>query len=357
MKLKTCIQRCLTVVLFATTISFTVTAATGSLSFLRFEHNKMVNGKKCLSMHFKVNVKGMKGRQAKVVVYVEHPKETGVPDINGLYRTTDGKVSASGTGKVTYDDSVWEDFVVNLPNDEIHPLSGKRTYYIKAVLWDGNDVLARTYCDTFDMTGDSDNNHNHSAHQPSSGQYSGGSNEVVNRSRKDLGYGYKIIEEYGNGCRIESIYMPCTMCSGSKRCSLCKGMGYIVSAGYGTYIPCQGCAQSGACSLCKANNGYVLSSSQLYDANGNPIYVPSGSGGYSGGSGSSSGGSGNSGSSRYGTYSCPTCHGTGTCQTCGGDGIADSYYTGGDMICPNCRSNKGKCSVCNGTGKKYGVVR
>lgn len=351
------------VMLLAMVCSLSVSAATGSITFLRFEHNKIVDGVKCLSMHFKVNAKGMKGRQVKVVTYVEHPKGTGVPDLNSRYYTTDGKVSASGTGNATYDDSLWSDFVVNLPNDEIHPLSGNRTYYIKAVLWDGNNVLASTYCDTFNMTGSSANNNNNRPAQNngSAHQHSGG-NDVVNTYRQNLSYGYKIVQEYRNGSRIESTYSPCTMCAGTQRCGICHGNGGIVTAGYGRYIPCQACGQTGVCSLCKANNGYVLTHSQLYDANGNPVYVPPvgggsyyGGGGSSGGSGSGSGSS--SGSSRYGTYDCPTCHGTGTCQTCGGDGIADSYYTGGSMVCPNCSSNRGKCSVCNGTGKKYGVVR
>lgn len=76
-----------------------------------------------------------------------------MPDRNGRYKTTSGKVCAVSTGDAVYENSTWEDFKVSIPNDEIHPLSGKRTYHIEALLYDGNTVLARTYCDTFSMTG------------------------------------------------------------------------------------------------------------------------------------------------------------------------------------------------------------
>ncbi|MBQ9962804.1 MAG: hypothetical protein IJO90_05490 [Alistipes sp.] len=62
--------------------------------------------------------------------------------------------------------------------------------------------------------------------------------------------------------------------------------------------------------------------------------------------------------SRYGYYTCPTCHGTKQCQTCGGDGIWRNSYEGlKDYMCPNCPNSSGRCPSCNGTGKKYGIIR
>lgn len=324
-----------------------VMAQTGTLKCLRTEYNIMYNGEKCTCFHFYVNAVGCKGRQIEVVAYVEHPKGAGVEDLNGKYRTSDGKVCTSTKSTASYDDSEWKDFKLYLPNSEIHPLPGENTYYVEALLWSGGKVLDRTYLDSFSMTGTSESGLGRQSNENVG-------NDVLSEYRENLSYGYKIVTKYRNGAKIEAYYTPCGMCGGTRRCGLCMGRGGMVTAGYGTYIPCMGCGQTGTCSLCNANNGYVLSNSIAYDANGNRIYAPLNSGGFNGGySGGSS--SGSSSSSRYGECDCPTCHGTGTCQTCYGDGVASSYYTGGSMACPNCRSNRGKCSVCGGTGKKYGV--
>lgn len=62
--------------------------------------------------------------------------------------------------------------------------------------------------------------------------------------------------------------------------------------------------------------------------------------------------------SRYGYYDCPTCYGTGKCQVCGGDGVWRNSLEGlKDHMCPSCPNSSGRCSVCNGTGRKYGVIR
>lgn len=45
---------------------------------------------------------------------------------------------------------------------------------------------------------------------------------------------------------------------------------------------------------------------------------------------------------------CYSCHGTGYCQFCS-KGIASGF--GLNHVCPNCRSNPGRCSTCKGTGK------
>lgn len=64
-------------------------------------------------------------------------------------------------------------------------------------------------------------------------------------------------------------------------------------------------------------------------------------------------------SNRYGYKDCHICHGSGTCQTCNGDGLQNYDFGSGDIPCANClRENgrrTGKCSVCQGTGKVYGL--
>lgn len=62
--------------------------------------------------------------------------------------------------------------------------------------------------------------------------------------------------------------------------------------------------------------------------------------------------------SRYGYYDCPTCYGTGKCQRCGGDGVWRNSLEGlKDYMCTSCPNSSGRCPVCDGTGRKYGIIR
>lgn len=178
------------------------------------------------------------------------------------------------------------------------------------------------------------------------------------------GNGYTEYTRLSDGRTFVKTVQTCFFCHGTAICSVCHGSGGTYNGYTGIYYPCNGCLQSGKCKYCSGTGTQIMTS--YINSNGSgvgiandglpPVYTsPGGSyGGYGGGYGGSDYNSG-SNNSRYGTYDCPTCHGTGVCQTCGGDGIADSYYTGGSMECPNCRSNRGRCSVCGGSGKKYGV--
>lgn len=50
---------------------------------------------------------------------------------------------------------------------------------------------------------------------------------------------------------------------------------------------------------------------------------------------------------------CPICHGSGNCQTCGGDGYLYSLASKEEnRNCTDCRNHDGKCTYCNGTGKR-----
>lgn len=60
--------------------------------------------------------------------------------------------------------------------------------------------------------------------------------------------------------------------------------------------------------------------------------------------------------SRYGYYTCPSCHGSGKCPICHGKHLINNGYTGHTIVCASC-NNLGQCSACGGSGKKYGVVR
>ena len=62
---------------------------------------------------------------------------------------------------------------------------------------------------------------------------------------------------------------------------------------------------------------------------------------------------------RYGYKDCHLCGGTGVCQTCNGTGLQNSGFGLGKTTCANCLlengKRTGKCSICKGTGKVYGL--
>lgn len=161
-------------------------------------------------------------------------------------------------------------------------------------------------------------------------------NQIVNSYRERTPIGFKEVNVYAHGGRIEAYYKPCGMCGGSGRCGICMGQGGIVSAGYGTYIPCASCGQTGRCMLCAQTGGYVLYDSHLYDANGRRIYVSTGSSSYDSGSSSRSSRSRNN-------------HNSGTCSSCGGTGVSPTPNSGGSRSSwvAHYNSSGEDCPYCN----------
>ena len=52
--------------------------------------------------------------------------------------------------------------------------------------------------------------------------------------------------------------------------------------------------------------------------------------------------------------SCSRCYGLGTCRTCEGRGYYfNPYDLSKRVLCPNCKNHDGRCTSCNGTGKKF----
>lgn len=124
-----------------------------NISKIWLEHNVMKDGEKNLVIHLTMEGQGLKNKNGVVVAYVDITKGVGHRDTNGRYCTTDNKVSASANWSSPYDKPKWDDFKIYLPNNEIHPLSGKNTYYIRAFFWYGKEQLAISEYVSFTMTG------------------------------------------------------------------------------------------------------------------------------------------------------------------------------------------------------------
>lgn len=335
------------------------------------EHNVTEDGVKGMKIHVDFNIKGMKGKKGKVLVYFEYPKGTGIKDLNGRYCTTGGKVCTSSTFTPGYDNSHYRDFEVFIPIDEIHMKKGKFTYYCDIRIQDLTSrkfLNGKTYL-SFTGTSQGDNGGNH---------YANNSNRNNNSSeqtwREELGYGmFAINHGDPNGVRQRTIYRACSACGGTtqcgncyglKMCPICGGQGGIITAGYGNFIPCLACDR-GRCGVCHGTGkcacanydypGYMPGSTLVIGPNGEVIYNS-----YDDGSSSvSSSRSSSSSSSR------------GSCSKCGGrryestshqyaaassSGWMPPYHNSGGDSCPYCNSRTDHyhypCTECRGYGHK-----
>ena len=137
-------------------VNKTALASTAKFDKIWLEHNVNNNGQQCLAIHFAVHVEGMNGRIVEFIAYVDSPKGVGHPDANNQYCDIYGKVISSHKGNCTYENCVWDDFVIYLPNSEIHPKAGKNTYYIRVFAYDGSAIIGNSEFVSFDMTGSAD---------------------------------------------------------------------------------------------------------------------------------------------------------------------------------------------------------
>ena len=326
------------------------------------------NGVKGMKIHVDFNIKNMKGKQGKVIVYFQYPKGTGLKDTNGSYCTKGGEVCVSEKFTPRYDNSHYSDFDIFMPIDEIHMKKGKLTYYcdIRVInLSSGKFINDHTY---LSFTGTSQG-------ESVSNQYANNSNRNSSSGKRwregaRLGMFYDCQEMKG-GMISKTLYGPCSACKGSAvcsgcygtlKCSVCQGQGGIITAGYGNYLPCTVCNQSGQCRICGGTGkcvcakseipGYTPRSNTLYGADGSIISFNS----FKSGGGSSSGSSSSSGSrsSSSSRSSCSRCGGTGVDPTPGyGGGMSSwlAYHNSHGNDCPYCDHYDShvheKCSSCN----------
>lgn len=335
------------------------TLATAGVTFKKIwlEHNVTQNGEMGMKVHVSFDISGMKGQKCSAIAYFDHPKGSGVRDTNGRYCTTSGTVCTSTEFVPNWPTTIYHDLTLFIPNNELHLLSGKRTYYARVFIQAPNgNFLGNTDFVSFDGTG-SDNN--------SANNYQQNNSRSSNQKwREDLDYGmFAINEGDPNGVRHRTIYRACVACKGTVLCGSCHGMGLcilcngkggMVTAGYGTYLSCVSCGQTGRCSLCRGTGkcncanteypGYMPGSTLVLGANGQVIYN---TGNYDSGSSSSSS------SSSSGT--CPKCVGRRfESQRYQYSADSRSYLNVSGSDCPYC-GYKDKhyhypCTGCNGTG-------
>lgn len=294
--------------------TFEVYCETADFQKIWLEHNIMHNSQKCLAIKVEVVVSYLNGENIEFVAFVDTPKGVGHKDKNNNYRNQEGNVCVSSTDKSIYDHCRWEAYTLYLPNDEIHPLPGTHTYFVRVFAFHKGSPIGHSEFVSFDMTG-----------------------------------------------QVETATVQgevCSNCNGTGKvlCGFCKGKGHFVYQHFSSYPPfsylkddvCHHCNQTGKiiCTWCNGTGRKSQSadSGNFYGGGNSSTFYENSS-------------SGNSSSNSNVYTKCNSCGGTGVCPRChGSKGTWEDtgYYTGSNtkswINCPACNGS-GKCSICFGRGK------
>jgi hypothetical protein len=127
-----------------------------TFSQCNLEHNVMYNDKKMLKYSYVANVRGVKGHEIQFIMTIECPKGT-------FHYGNDGKVleSKSKVLTATYDNTKFEKWQ-GIYNDNLNPLPGKNTYYVRITAKDltTGKTLGKSDYLTYTQTGSSNSNNN-----------------------------------------------------------------------------------------------------------------------------------------------------------------------------------------------------
>lgn len=313
------------------------------------EHNVTHDGVKCLAIHNEFSVWCSRtGEEGDIISYVDYTKGVGHKDTNGRYRTTDGNVCVSRKWKDNINGTRYHDFILYLPNDEIHPVPGNHTYFVRSFLFFKGQVLCHSEFVSFDMAGNKPQPNNNA-------------NAYRHVAQRDPNYNYVECSNCHGQKKCPGCHgtRNCNYCSGTGRCSQCNGnKGTNVWSGFNyVWFNCSKCIGRGTCNLCAGSgncqcsrgsnptNGYcvickgegVVKQPKIKpNSGGNNVIIINQGGGSRG--------------TRINTESAPqqcySCSGTGRCRSCNGTGFNAYTDTGNCKVC----YGNGRCVGCRGTG-------
>ena len=99
------------------------------------DHNVYEDGIKGMKIHINMNAYNLKSKQCRASAYFYTDSGTALTDRNDNYHTTDGKVSCGENFNPGYDNTIYEDFTIFMPYNELH-IYTKGSYKFYVLLWD-----------------------------------------------------------------------------------------------------------------------------------------------------------------------------------------------------------------------------
>lgn len=197
------------------------------------EFQKVNNGESGFEVHVNFNITDCKGVSGSCNVYLHDEKQYKWTDQNNNNCATDKQVCFSRSIKPKYDVTYYNDFIVFVPNTEIHMRPGEHTYYIKVQIYSDKteSFLAKSDYVKFIGTGPDINGFV-------------GVERILTNTEETIET--ETINE--NGTVTRTLKFPCGACKKTGICSICHGYAYV----YGLRCTCG----TGKCFYCKGT-GYT----------------------------------------------------------------------------------------------------
>jgi len=107
------------------------------------EHNVFENNQTGMRLHTHFEVRNMKDRNVNVVAYFFFDDGTTVRDFDGYYTSADGQVSVGLSSTAIYDHSIWNDYAIFMPYDQLHMGTARFDLKYYVVVWDMSTATPR----------------------------------------------------------------------------------------------------------------------------------------------------------------------------------------------------------------------
>lgn len=89
------------------------------------DYDQWQDGMKGMLIHTEFETEGCKDENMMVAVYFYTESGSVLKDYDGKYKSSDGNVATHLNTTATYDSSIWKDFKIFMPYDQLHMASGK----------------------------------------------------------------------------------------------------------------------------------------------------------------------------------------------------------------------------------------
>jgi hypothetical protein len=116
------------------TNTYTTAASSAKINNVWVENNASENGQVGIRIHISMSIYNLISKQCEAAAYFYTASGVALDDKNNKYCTMNGKVSCGKTFTPMYDNTLFKDFTMFMPYEELHTSGGKYKFHV--ILWD-----------------------------------------------------------------------------------------------------------------------------------------------------------------------------------------------------------------------------